>query len=202
MRARVLLAGAAIALLAGGAAAQSSKLAQETGYVAAIDEARITLSNVPVGGPGAGPGGGQRQAAGGSGQPQMHVVRRGPDGKEVNVQLSPEEEAKLREQAKAQGGGPVMVMRNPDGTTTTRTLTPEEAKKMRETMQAQGGPAGATQGGSGTAAARPAEPMKLSDFTLAPQTRKDKGVAVGAKVVVHYREEDGKKVAARIELAK
>ena len=64
VRARWFVVPAVLALATAAAvASQTNKT--EVGFVAAVSDSKITLSNVPVGGgPGAGPGGGQWQSAG------------------------------------------------------------------------------------------------------------------------------------------
>lgn len=218
----VLCAATAVAIAAAPltVAAQGSKTSQEIGFVAAVNDSKITISNVPLGGgPGAGPGGGQWQSAGpgqaGAGGQRTMVMRRGPDGQAQEVKLTPEEEAKLREEMK-KGGGQTKVMVNEGGQT--RVLSKEEAEKLEAKMKAEGkeahvvtaapaaggahvqaSPSG---GAQGQVVQRASAPMKLSDFEVNAKTAKRGEIKVGAKVTVHYREINGKKVATRIDVAK
>jgi len=215
--AAVIVAMAATAVTV---AAQVSETSQEIGFVAAVSGSKITLSNVPLGGgPGAGPGGGQWQSSGpgqgGAGGQRTVVMRRGPDGQAQEVKLTPEEEAKMREEMKA-GGGERKIMVREGGQT--RVLTKEEAEKMEAQMKAEGkevrivtseagpggaqGQAGPGGGAQGQVVQRTSAPMKLSDFEVNAKTAKRGEITVGAKVTVHYREIDGRKVATRIDVAK
>jgi len=186
------------AALATGVGAQV-RTAQEVGYVAAINDSKLTISNVPLGGgPAVGPG------PGGPGGQRTVVMRRGPDGQTQDVKLTPEEEAKLREEMKAGGGERKMMVREGGEA---RVLTKEEAEKMEARMKAEGkevrvvtAEAGAA-GAQGPVVQRSA-PMKLSDFEVNAKTAKRGEITVGAKVTVHYREIDGRKVATRIDVAK
>lgn len=182
-------------LLAVAAAAQTSKATTETGFVAAVSDSKITLSNVPLG------GGRQGAGPGEAGETRAIAVRRGPDGKPQEVELTPEEEAKLRAQAKS-GGPPRFVVREGGQE---RELTPEEAEKLRAKMKAEGkevhvvgGPGQAGAGGGGAAVQRASEPMKLSDFVVDGKTKKKGELKVGTRVTVAFREENGQKIATSI----
>ena len=131
----------------------------------------------------------------GEAKAEGQVVVRGPDGKVETKRLedmTPEERERVRKaQESGQGNVQVRQARPED-------LTPEQ----RERMAKSGGKA-MTFSGDGTVAPAPSsEPLKITDSVTNERTRRVGEVANGAKVKVSYVEQDGKKVATRIEVQK
>lgn len=211
---RIITTSAVLCLSVGvvaGAAAQSGKSGlkemTETGYVVGLKDGSFSLSNIPVGGGPAAGGGGpmvitrQSKAEGGSdaakaGTPGK-VQMRTPDGKVVTKRmedLTPEERERINQAMKNSGGNvQTKVVRPEDMTPEQR----EQAAKARSEGKVM------TFGGDGTPTPAPGnEPLKITDFVTTDKTRRVGEIANGAKVRVTYVEQDGKKVATRIEVTK
>jgi hypothetical protein len=192
--------------MAAAMAAQSGKSGSaaltETGYVVNLKDGSFSISNVAVGGGGPAGGGGpmvfSRQGKApskGEGKVEGQVVMRGPDGKVESKRLedmTPEERERVR---KAQESG--------QGNVTVRQVRPEDlTPEQRERLAKSGGKA-VTFGGDGSVAPR-SQQRSAEDHRLRHQRahRRIGEIANGAKVKVTYTEQDGKKVATRIEVVK
>ncbi|HEX9761138.1 MAG TPA: hypothetical protein VGA40_09475 [Candidatus Acidoferrales bacterium] len=198
-----------VGFIAAGIAAQSGKSSAkemtETGWVVNLKNASFSISNIPAGGGAPAGGGGpmvftrQSKAEGGSGAPAPglpgKVRMQTPDGKVVTKRmedLTPEERERIN-QAMKHGGANVQ----------TKTVRPEDlTPEQRERMAKSGGKAMTFSGDDTVAPAPSNEPLKITDFVTNERTRRVGEIANGAKVKVTYVEQDGKKVATRIEVQK